>query len=169
MAREIARRFNRRYGEVFPEPQALIGEVPSLLGVDGKKMSKSRGNAIAISASEDDTEVLIRRARTDADPVITYAPATRPEVSNLLVLTAMCEGVTPEQVADEIGARGAAALKRRATGAVNERLRPIRARHRELSADPGQLRQILRAGNARMNELADETLELVSAAMHTRY
>jgi tryptophanyl-tRNA synthetase len=169
MAREIARRFNRRYGEVFPEPQALIGEVPSLLGVDGKKMSKSRGNAIAISASEDDTEVLIRRARTDADPVITYAPATRPEVSNLLVLTAMCEGSTPEQVADEIGARGASALKRRTTEAVNERLRPIRARHRELSADPGQLRQILRAGNARMNELADETLALVSAAMHTRY
>jgi tryptophanyl-tRNA synthetase len=169
MAREIARRFNRRYGAVFPEPQALIGEVPALLGGDGRKMSKSRGNAIAISASEDETATLIRGARTDADPVITYAPATRPQVSNLLLLAAMCEGSTPEQVADEIGARGAAALKRRVTEAVNERLRPIRARHRELRADPGHLREILRAGNARMNELANETLQMVSAAMHTRY
>jgi tryptophanyl-tRNA synthetase len=169
MARTIARRFNHRYGDVFPEPRALLGDAPSLLGIDGRKMSKSRGNAIALAATEDETAQLIRRARTDADPVITYAPATRPEVSNLLLLIALCEGTAPEQVAEEIGARGAAELKRRATEAVNERLRPVRTRHRALSADPGQLRQVLRDGNARMNELAGETLERVSTAMHTLY
>jgi tryptophanyl-tRNA synthetase len=169
MARTIARRFNHRYGDVFPEPEPMLGEAPALLGVDGQKMSKSRGNAIAISASEDDTARLIRRARTDPDPVITYAPATRPGVSNLLALVSLCEDTPAERVAEEIGARGASELKRRAAEAVNERLRPIRARHRALSADPGYLRQVLRDGNTRMNELADDTLQAVSAAMHTRY
>ena len=78
-------------------------------------------------------------------------------------------GTSPEQVADEIGSRGATELKRRTVHAVNERLRPIRERHRELAADPGHLRDVLRDGNARMNVVADETLALVSAAMHTRY
>jgi tryptophanyl-tRNA synthetase len=169
MARAIARRFNRRYGEVFPEPEALVGEAPALLGVDGRKMSKSRGNAIAISTTADETARLIRRAQTDAEPAITYAPDNRPEVSNLVLLCALCEGIDPDQVAEEIGARGSAELKRRATEAVNERLRPIRARHLELCRDPGYLRRVLRDGNERVNELANETLGLVSAAMHTRY
>jgi tryptophanyl-tRNA synthetase len=168
-ARVIARRFNRRYAPVFPEPQALLSEAPALLGTDGHKMSKSRSNTVAIGASADETARLIRAAKTDPDPHITYDPDARPEVSNLVLLTALCEDGDPAQVAEEIGARGAAELKRRATEAINERLRPIRARRAELTADRGHLRDVLREGSRTAARIAEETLEAVSAAMHTVY
>ncbi len=171
-ARSIARRFNRRYAPVrpvFPEPQALLSDAPTLLGVDGKKMSKSRNNAIAIAASADETARLLRRAKTDSDPNITYEPETRPEVANLLLLVALSENSTPDQIAAEIGSRGAAALKRRATDAVNERLRPIRERRIELMTDRGYLRSVLLDGSAAARAMAQETLALVNAAMHTEY
>ena len=66
-------------------------------------MSKSRGNAIALAASEDETARLIRGARTDTERRITYQPAARPEVSNLVLLAALCLDQPPEQVAGEVG------------------------------------------------------------------
>jgi tryptophanyl-tRNA synthetase len=87
--RAIARRFNRRYAPerpVFPEPEAMLSDAPVLLGIDGRKMSKSRNNAIALAASADETARLLRRAKTDSDPNIAYDPVTRPEVSNLVLL-----------------------------------------------------------------------------------
>ncbi|MGD0452522.1 MAG: tryptophan--tRNA ligase [Solirubrobacteraceae bacterium] len=171
-ARTIARRFNRRYAPerpVFLEPEALLSKAPALLGTDGRKMSKSRRNAIDIAASADETERLIRGAKTDADPHITYEPDRRPEVSNLVLLTALCEDVDPQDVAEEIGARGAAELKRRTTEAINERLRPIREARAQLIADRAHLRQILRAGSTTAAGVADRTLEMVSEAMHTSY
>lgn len=65
---------------------------PVLLGTDGRKMGKSRHNAVAIGATEDETARLLRQAKTDADRTITYDPDIRPEVSNLVLLTALCEG-----------------------------------------------------------------------------
>ncbi|MHB8659106.1 MAG: tryptophan--tRNA ligase [Solirubrobacteraceae bacterium] len=170
--RTIARRFNRRYAPgrpVFPEPEALLSDAPALLGIDGRKMSKSRHNAIALAASADETAHLLRAAKTDSNPHITYDPDHRPEVSNLVLLTALCEETDPRQVAEEIGARGAAELKRRATEAVNERLRPIRLRRAELLTDRGQLRSILRNGSTAAREIARNTLAQVSRAMHTNY
>jgi tryptophanyl-tRNA synthetase len=170
--RTIARRFNRRYAParpVFPEPEALLSNAPILLGIDGKKMSKSRNNAIAIAATADETARLLTAAKTDANPHITYDPQSRPEVANLVLLTALCEDASPEQVASEIGSRGAAELKRRATDAVNERLRPIRERRHELMIDRGYLRRVLLDGSATARILAQDTLAEVSAAMHTRY
>ncbi|MGZ4173312.1 MAG: tryptophan--tRNA ligase [Solirubrobacteraceae bacterium] len=170
--RVIARRFNRRYAPghpVFPEPEALLSDAPVLLGTDGRKMSKSRDNAIAIAASAEETARLLRQAKTDSEKHITYDPKTRPEVSNLVLLTALCEELDPHQVADEIGGRGAAELKRRATEAVNERLRPIRARRAELVRDRGYLRAILRDGSAVARTVAQSTLGQVSAAMHATY
>ena len=170
--RAIARRFNRRYAPadpVFPEPEALLGDAPTLLGLDGRKMSKSRGNAIELAAGADETARRLRGARTDADPHITYDPERRPEVSNLVSLVALCEERDPHTVAGEIGDRGAAELKRRATEAVNERLRPIRRRRAELIADRGSLRTIVREGSAAAREVARETLSEVAAAMHTSY
>jgi tryptophanyl-tRNA synthetase len=170
--RTIARRFNRRYAPehpVFPEPEALLSDAPILLGTDGRKMSKSRNNAIAIAASADETARLLRQAKTDSDPHITYDPATRPEVSNLVLLTALCEELEPRQVAEQIGSRGAAELKRRAAEAVNERLRPIRDRRAELASDRGYLRAILREGSAVARSLAQHTLGQVSTAMHATY
>jgi tryptophanyl-tRNA synthetase len=170
--RAIARRFNRRYAPqrpVFPEPEAMLSDAPVLLGTDGRKMSKSRNNAIAIAASNDETARLLRQAKTDADPNITYDPENRPEVANLVLLTALCEGRDPRDVAEQIGSRGATELKRRATEAVNEHLRPIRDRRAELLRDRGQLRTILRDGSARARTIAQETLAQVTAAMHTSY
>jgi tryptophanyl-tRNA synthetase len=170
--RVIARRFNARYAPerpVFPEPEALLSEAPVLLGTDGRKMSKSRNNAIAIGATDDETARLLRQSKTDADRTITYDPETRPEVSNLVLLTALCEGTDPGLVAEQVGSRGAAELKRRATEAVNERLRPIRERRAELMTDRGYLRSVLRAGSAAARDIAQATLAEVTAAMHTDY
>ena len=172
LTRTIARRFNDRYAPgrpYFPVPEALLSEAPLLLGMDGSKMSKSRGNAIALAAGEDETARLVRGARTDTQRVITYQPGERPEVANLVLLAALCLDRTPEQVAGEIGARGAAALKALLTEALNERLRPLRARRRELAADPGYLRQVLADGNGRARQIAAGTLAEVREMMHTAY
>ena len=75
-------------------------------------MSKSRGNAIALRATADETARLIRGAKTDAQRHISYDPAARPEVSSLVLLAALCLDRDPAAVADEIGDGGAAALKR---------------------------------------------------------
>jgi tryptophanyl-tRNA synthetase len=171
-ARAIARRFNRRYAPecpVFPEPEALLSDAPVLLGTDGRKMSKSRHNAIALAATADQTARLLRQAKTDSDPHVTYDPEQRPEVSNLVLLTALCEGVDPGQIAEQIGGRGAAELKRRATEAVNERLSALRERRSELMRDRGYLRTVLRDGSAAARGIAQSTLNEVAAAMHTNY
>src|SRR5574344_2319836 len=96
LTRTIARRFNEKFSPqhpVFPEPQALLSRTPSILGLDGcQKMSKSRGNAIMLSATEDETAALIKKAKTDGDRNITYDPVNRPEVANLLMLISLCTG-----------------------------------------------------------------------------
>ncbi|MEO3788562.1 tryptophan--tRNA ligase [Nonomuraea sp. B10E15] len=163
MTRLVARRFNERYGEVFPLPEAMMGEHPLLRGLDGGKMSKSRGNAITLSATEDETAALIRKARTDSDRLITFDETHRPEVANLLTLAALCLGRSPQDVAEEIGYGGAAALKRLVTEAVNEFLRPIRKRRKEHSEQ--DVRQILADGDERARERAVVTLDEVRAAM----
>ncbi|XRQ11020.1 tryptophan--tRNA ligase [Actinomadura welshii] len=169
ITRTIARRFNERYGPVFPVPDALLSAAPNLLGTDGRKMSKSRGNAIALSAGPDETARLIGRAVTDGDRRITYDPGTRPGVSNLVLLAALCQDRDPRDIAagvgDGGGEGGAAALKKVVTDSVNESLRPIRARRAELAADRAYLRDVLAAGNERANAVADRTLHEVKQAM----
>ncbi|MFI7387798.1 tryptophan--tRNA ligase [Streptomyces sp. NPDC049813] len=172
VTRTVARRFNERYGEgtpVFPLPDALLSTAPLLLGTDGTKMSKSRGNAIALAADADETARLVRGARTDAERHITYDPAARPEVSSLVLLAALCEGTDPRQVAEETGSGGAAALKRRVTDAVNGHLAPIRARRAAYAQDRRLVRDVLRAGNERARAIADATLRDVRAAMNAAY
>ncbi|MFJ8825046.1 tryptophan--tRNA ligase [Streptomyces sp. NPDC102467] len=172
VTRTVARRFNERYGAgnpVFPLPEALLSAAPLLLGTDGTKMSKSRGNAIALSADADETARLVRGAKTDAERHITYDPAARPEVSSLVLLAALCEGGDPRQVAEEIGAGGAAALKRRVTEAVNAYLAPIRARRAAYAQDRRLVRDVLRAGNERADAIAEATLKDVRAAMNSDY
>jgi tryptophanyl-tRNA synthetase len=171
LARSIARRFNDRYSPgqpYFPEPAALLGAAPLLLGLDGRKMGKSLGNSVPIRASADETARLIAAARTDSQRTVSYEPERRPEVSNLLLLTALCRDVPPQQVAAEIGG-GAAALKAAVTEAVNDRFAAIRARRTELASDPGYLRAVLAQGNERASAIADSTLATVRTLMHTRY
>ena len=167
--RLIARRLNDRYGTTLPEPDALLSTAPLLLGVDGHKMSKSRGNSIALSASEDETAAIIRRAPSDSDRRITYDPANRPQVANLLDLLSTVTGETPDDAASRIGVGGGAHLKRELTEAVNETLRPVRERRRIAAAHPGDLERILHAGNARARDLAADTLRAVHRAMGMTY
>jgi tryptophanyl-tRNA synthetase len=169
LTRTIARRFNERYGPFFPEPDALLSRAPLVLGLDGRKMGKSAGNAIALRASADETARLIRRAKTDAERRITYEPDRRPEVSNLVLLAALCRGVAPEAVAEEVGEGGASALKALVTEAVNERLAPVRRRRAEVARDRAFLRGVLRDGNERARAIAEDTLATVRRLMHTDY
>jgi tryptophanyl-tRNA synthetase len=170
--REIARRFNRRYAldrPLFPEPEAILSSAPTLLGTDGRKMSKSRQNAITLAATADETAELLRGAKTDSQRQITYDPEARPEVANLVLLIALCEKTDPEVVAAQIGNRGASELKRRATVAVNEALTPLRRRRAELMADREHLRAVLREGSQTARGVAQQTLAEVADAMHTTY
>ncbi|MDN5558374.1 MAG: tryptophan--tRNA ligase [Ruaniaceae bacterium] len=175
LTRQIARRFDERYGRanpkqpVFPQADALLSEVPLLLGMDGSKMSKSKGNTIELGMDADTTAKLIKRAKTDADSHISYDPEARPEVSNLVLLAALCLGRSPEDVAEELGDAGGGGLKKLVTEAVNETFAPVRARRTELLADPGALWGILHEGNARANEVADATLKDVLTAMKMDY
>ncbi|MGY5763687.1 tryptophan--tRNA ligase [Brachybacterium sp. DNPG3] len=171
--RVIARRFNERYAggeQVFVEPSALLSSSPTILGLDGEhKMSKSRGNTVMLRMDEAETAKKLKKAKTDSERVITYDPENRPEVANLLTIAAQCTGRAPEEIAEEIGDKGAGTLKVMTAEALNEHLAPIRARRRELEQDPGYLFEVLRAGNARANEVADATLARVREVMGMVY
>ncbi len=170
LSRKIARRFNEKYGRVFPEPDALLSDIPVVLGLDGsQKMSKSRNNAIFLKASADETAKLIKSAKTDAERLITYEPERRPEVANLLRIISLCSGKSPTAIADEIGDAGAGQLKHMLTEELNTYLAPMRKRRAEYAKDPGLVSQILAKGNARAREMAQKTLEEVQKAMGMVY
>ncbi len=173
--RVIARRFDERYGRadaarpVFPQAEALLSRATNVLGMDGTKMSKTRGNVIELGMDADTTARLIKKAVTDSDRFITFDPANRPEVSNLVMLAALCTHRDPVEVAAEIGNGGGGGLKKLVTEAVNTLFAPIRSRRAELAADPGYLAEVLREGNSRANEIAEATLNDVRTAMGMRY
>lgn len=171
-ARVIARRFNRRFAggaTVFREPVALLTAQPLILGLDGQKMSKSRGNAIELRASADQTAALIRAARTDAERRVTYEPERRPAVANLIDIASAFTGTPPQQLAADLDGQGAAALKAVVIEAVNEGLRDLRQRRTALAADPGHLLQVLRAGNVAARAVAERTSRQVHQAMGMIY
>ncbi|GAA1037594.1 tryptophan--tRNA ligase [Virgisporangium ochraceum] len=167
--RVIARRFNERYGPVFPVPEVLFTSVPELPGLDGRKMSKSYGNTITLGMTADETAAVIRKARTDTDRHITFDPERRPGVSALLTTAALGSGSTPHALAEEIGDAGAGRLKQVTTEAVNGFLADHRRRRAELAADPGHVLSVLRAGNRTANTIGDATLDEVRTAMGTSY
>ncbi len=167
--RQIARRFNERYGRVFPEPHGLLTDAVEIPGLDGRKMSKSYGNAIALSATEEETAKLIKKSQTDSERMITFDKENRPGVSALLTTAALTTGRTEEDIAAEIGNDGAGALKRYVTESVNAYLAPIRERRRELEGQPEMVREILHEGNRCANEIANATLDEVREAMGMVY
>jgi tryptophanyl-tRNA synthetase len=167
--RVVARRFNERYGRVFPEPDALLSRTPLLPGLDGQKMSKSRHNGIALSATDDETARLVRRAPTDSIRTITYDPLTRPAVASLLDMLGAITGDEPRRLAERIGPAGAAALKAQLVDALNAELGPVRARRSALAAAPEFLDEVLRRGNERAREVAIATLAEVHDALGLSY
>lgn len=173
LSRVIARRFNEKFGRgqvVFPEPHPLLSEAPVILGLDGgQKMSKSRNNAIMLGASEDETAKLVKKAKTDSERHITYDPANRPEVANLLLIASLCTGTPAEKIAAEIGEQGSGKLKTTVTEALNEHLRELRQRRAEFAKDPGLVSQVLRKGIAQTREVAQETLAEVRKVMNMEF
>ncbi len=167
--RLIARRFNERYAPVFPEPVGLLNESVEIPGLDGRKMSKSYGNAISLAATAEETAKLIKKSQTDSERFITFDPENRPGVSALLTTAALTTGRTEEDIAAEIGNEGSGALKKYVTESVNEYLAPIRARREELAQDMDRIHDVLADGNARANAIANETLDEVREAMGMVY
>ncbi len=173
MARTIANRFNKKFcagrDPIFPLPQVLLSKTPSIMGLDGtQKMSKSRGNAIMLCATEDETAKLIKKAKTDGERMITYDPENRPEVANLLQLISLCTKETPEEVAARIGEGGGGMLKSELTVALNETLRPLREKRAELEKEPAYIQQVLLDGVKRARAIAEKTLEEVREAMNMK-
>ena len=172
LTRTIARRFNERYAKknpVFPEPDAILSDAPEIPGLDGQKMSKSRGNSIMLSATAAETAKLIKKSRTDSERKITFDPINRPEVSALLTTAALTTGRDPKEIAEEIGDSGAGALKMYVVESVNNFLAPMRERRAELAKDMDYVRDVLAEGNKKANAIANETLEQVRDAMGMRY
>ena len=169
LTRTIARRFNNRYGKVFPEVDALLSETPLLPGLDGRKMSKSYGNAINISMTAEETAKRIKKSQTDSERMITFDPENRPGVSGLLSTAAICTGRSEVEIAEEIGMGGSGQLKKYVTEAVNEYFAPIRERRQRYENDLDYVKDVLHEGNRRANEIAEQTLAEVQDAMGMVY
>ena len=171
IARLIAKRFNKKFCKgkdpVFPMPHALLAKTPMIMGLDGsKKMSKSMGNTVMLSATADETATLIKKAKTDSERIITYDPVNRPEVANLLQLISLCTKEDPAAIASRIGDGGSGVLKSTLTEALNENLRPLREKRAQLEKEPEYIRQVLLTGAEKARAIGIKTLEEVRSVMN---
>ncbi|WNI19725.1 tryptophan--tRNA ligase [Actinacidiphila sp. ITFR-21] len=169
LTRELAERFNQRYGRTFVVPRATRPAVAARV-MDLRdplvKMGKSHEATAGIVYLLDEPETVARKARravTDSGPGVSYEPGTRPGVAHLLEILSACTGAAPEKLAAAYNGDGA--LKAAVAEAVVELLRPLRARHAELSADPGYVDAVLREGAARARALARPTVDAAYAAI----
>lgn len=175
VTREIARDFNRTYGMVFPEPEALIGEIPTLPGIDGAtKMSKSAGNVINLSDSAEEVEKKVWSMYTDptriratdpghveGNPVFTYLDAFGTEGDKLQVARYK-ELYTKGQVGD-------IEVKKYLGQVLNNFLDPIRKKRAEYASQPELVEKILKDGTTKARKVAQETLNEVKKAMKMDY
>ena len=169
VTRELARRFNFLYGEVFPEPDALIGDVPTLPGTDGKsKMSKSVGNAIFLSDDVKTVEQKVRAMYTDptrvradipaepeGNPVFAYHDAFNPNKAEVEDLKARYRA----------GKVGDVEVKKKLAAALNAFLDPIRERRAYFAVRPKLLDEILAAGAAKVRPISQGTVDDAREAM----
>jgi len=167
ISREIVRRFNRLYGEVLLEPQALLSSTPLIPGSDGRKMSKSLDNAVGLSDEPDAIRAKVRSFITDPQKVRRGDPG-RPEICPIFALQRRfsAEDVDRIEVDCRSGALGCVDCKTILADHLIEELGPFRERRAELAADPGYLDQVLATGAERVRPVARRTLDAVRAAMH---
>ncbi len=171
ITREIARRFNRMYGQVFPEPKALIGEVPTLIGIDGQaKMSKSLNNAIYLSDSEEEVNAKVRRMFTDPTRIRPDIPADPDKPTNVVFRYHDIFNPNKEEVEDlkeryRRGKVGDVEVKQKLARALNAFLEPIRERRAKYEGRIDLIEEILIEGTRRAREEARATMELVHEAM----
>jgi tryptophanyl-tRNA synthetase len=171
LSREIVRRFNNFYGDVFPEPQPLFTATPKVPGLDGRKMSKSYGNTIPLTASADEIRTLVSTMFTDPNRVRRTDPGN-PDICNLFQFHKIfSDEATIARVDHECRTAqiGCVQDKKLLADIMIEQLRPIRARREEIDRDPSIVWDALRDGNRRARERAGETLALVRDAMKISY
>jgi tryptophanyl-tRNA synthetase len=169
LTRQIARRFNERYGKVFPEPEGILSDAIEIPGLDGRKMSKSYVNSNKLGDTPEQTAKLIKKSKTDSDRHITFDKENRPGVSALLTTAALCTGRTEEDIAAEIGDGGSGQLKKYVTESVNTFLAPHRERRAQFENDLDYVKDVLHEGNKKMNAIAEQTLGEVREAMGMVY
>ena len=169
LTRDLAIRFNHRYGETFVVPELAIPEVAARvmdLQEPTRKMSKSLDSpvgTIGVLDPPEDIDRKVRRAVTDAGTSVVYEPLTKPGVSNLLELLSAAAGGDPEELAS--GYSSYSELKRDVSEALVELLRPVRERHLELAADPGHVEAVLANGAAKASAVAGTTLDRAMRAI----
>jgi tryptophanyl-tRNA synthetase len=171
LAREIARRFNGLYGDVFPEPQALLTPAAKVPGIDGRKMSKSYGNAIYLSDSPDEIVAKCQQMFTDPLRVRRRDPG-HPESCNLFEFHCLVSDPSEQEeiaVACRSAALGCVEDKRRIADRLIAFLEPIRRRREQLLSDPKGLLEILETGSKQARERAEETLAQVRRAVGLDY
>jgi tryptophanyl-tRNA synthetase len=169
LSREIVRAFNSRYGETFPEPQAVHTEAPIVLGTDGvRKMSKSLGNTIDIFAADDVIRKQVMSMVTDTKRILRTDPG-RPEVCNVCQLHRSF-GDDYEEIWDgERTARtGCVDTKRLLADRIIDHYAVARERYAELMADPGRIDRILSDGAERIRPIAQATIDEVRQKMGLR-
>lgn len=167
ISREIIRRFNSFYGEVLVEPQALFTETPKVPGLDGRKMSKSYGNTIGLTAGEDEIRKLVMTMFTDPDRIRRTDPGN-PDICNLFQFHRLfSDEETVNRVDRECrtAAIGCVDDKKLLASIMIESLAPFRRRREEIDRDPGMVWEVLRRGNEQARERAAETMEQVRAAL----
>jgi tryptophanyl-tRNA synthetase len=167
ITREIARRFNHLYGNVFPEPEALLTETPKLLGLDGRKMSKSYNNSIYLSDTAEETSKKVMGMMTDPARVRRNDPGD-PDVCVAFNLHRI---YVPEEKLDEIipacrnASIGCVECKKILVGHMNERLAPCRAKREELAANPAFVDELLQEGSQRASLISDAVMAEVRTAL----
>lgn len=165
LSREIVRAFNRRYGEIFPEPQAVFTDAPVVLGTDGaRKMSKSANNTIPIFAAPDEIRRIVMSMVTDPQRIKRTDPG-RPEVCNVCQLHRHFGGDYLEIQDGERTARtGCVETKQLLAERIIEFFRPMRERRLELAAHPDHVEEVLAAGAATVRPIIEATMDEVRAA-----
>ena len=169
LARDFARRFNHSYGDVFPLPDFLPTEVPSLIGTDGKgKMSKSAGNAIYLSDDEKTVNKKVGGMFTDPQRVHAHIPGN--VEGNPVFIYHDIFNPNKDEIADlkaryQEGTVGDVEVKQKLAAALNAFLTPIRERRKEFAEDKGLVEQILYEGTLKMQEIGNATVNEMRSAM----
>jgi tryptophanyl-tRNA synthetase len=166
ITREIARRFNTLYDEVFPVPEPLLTKFPRLPGLDGKRMSKSVGNVILLSDTPELIQKKVMTAITDPEKVRMGDPG-HPEICNVFAYHSRfnADEVKELEAGCRSGELGCVKCKKRCAQVLADRLAPIRERRSQYESDLSAVHTILRDGAVRARERAQETMDLVRKAM----
>ncbi len=168
LSREVARKFNSRFGDVFPEPRELLSMAPRILGVDGQaKMSKSLGNFIGVLEEDDSTWEKLRTAVTDVNRVRRTDPGD-PNVCNIYTIhRAFSENSTLIEIDKGCTTAGIGCIdcKKMLFENLKKELTPIRERARELAANTDHVKDVLSQGARACREIADVTMDEVRTVM----